>query len=66
MKCSKHKYGYEDLPIEGIDQPDTLCQECWAIYALNNSNGEIAPYNIDVLIQVLKEHYTATWLSVSK
>ncbi len=55
MKCKEHDYGYEDLPIEGLKPPSNNCNICWAIYTLNNGNGEIASYNIDILEDAFTE-----------
>jgi hypothetical protein len=55
MKCEKHNYGYDDLPLEELEQPTNECNICWAVYALNNGSGEIAPYNIDTLESVFAE-----------
>jgi len=55
MKCKEHDYGYDDLPIIDLQPPKNKCPKCWAIYALNNANGEIASYNIDMLELVIKK-----------
>jgi len=53
MKCSKHDYGYDDLPILGLKQPCTFCYKCWAAYIMNEASGEIASYNVDILEEAI-------------
>jgi hypothetical protein len=55
MKCGKHDYGYDDLPVEGLKYPDNDCPMCWAVFALNQASGEFASYNVDLLEEIFAD-----------